>query len=157
MEYKDLVHSLLSVSVIHRYRISKDAQKNGLYFGQPVILEYISNNNLCTQKELAGSLHISPPSAATSLKRMEKTGLIDRVADKEDVRKNRLSLTEKGRMALESFRETCKSTDEKMFKGFSREECEMLEDFLTRLYKNLETEEIAKEMKNVLPIHKEVN
>ncbi len=157
MEYKDLVHSLLSVSVIHRYRISKDAQKNGLYFGQPVILEYILNNNLCTQKELAGSLHISPPSAATSLKRMEKTGLIDRVADKEDVRKNRLSLTEKGREALESFRETCKSTDEKMFKGFSREECEILEDFLTRLYKNLETEEIAKEMKNVLPIHKEVN
>mgnify|MGYP003506704792 CR=1 FL=1 len=72
MTYRDLVHQIISTTLIHRHRITKSAQQAGLYYGQPMILEYIMNNNLCTQKDLAKSLHISPASVATSIKRKEK-------------------------------------------------------------------------------------
>ena len=87
MELRELVHDFISISVIHRYRISKSASRVGLYFGQPSILRYITEQDGCTQKELAEALHISPASAATSLKRIEKAGLITRTADSQDSRK----------------------------------------------------------------------
>lgn len=143
MDYREMVHKLISTSLIHRYHITKAAQKAGLYYGQPMILEYIKNNNLCTQKELANSLHISPASVATSIKRLEKNGFVNRVTDSEDVRKNRLFLTESGIKVLKNFRNVCDDTDKKMFEGFSQEECKLLCNFLERLYDNLDTENLT--------------
>ncbi len=143
MDYREMVHKLISTSLIHRYHITKSAQKAGLYYGQPMILEYIKNNNLCTQKELADSLHISPASVATSIKRLEKSGFVKRSADKEDVRKNRLSLTDEGLKTLTDFRNICDETDKEMFKGFSEEECQLLCNYLQRLYNNLDTENLT--------------
>lgn len=145
MDYHSLVHDVISVSIIHRCRISKSAQKVGLYYGQPVILEYILNNEACTQKDIADRLHISPASAATSLKRLEKAGLVTRSSDKTDTRKNRISLTENGISTLKQFRSVCQETDSEMFRGFSKEECKTLEFFLKRLRENLESDEISKE------------
>lgn len=143
MDYREMVHKLISTSLIHRYHITKSAQKVGLYYGQPMILEYIKDNNSCTQKELADSLHISPASVATSIKRLEKSGFVTRTADKEDVRKNRLSLTATGLKTLTDFRSICDETDKEMFKGFSEEECELLCEYLQRLYNNLDTENLT--------------
>ena len=143
MTYREMVQKLISTSLIHRYHITKSAQKAGLYYGQPMILEYIKENNLCTQKELADSLHISPASVATSIKRLEKSGFVKRSTDKEDVRKNRLSLTQDGLKTLTDFRCICDETDKEMFKGFSDEECELLCNYLQRLYNNLNTENLT--------------
>lgn len=144
-DYQSLVHDVISVSAIHRFRISKSAQKAGLYYGQPMILEYVLNNESCTQKDLAAKLHISPASAATSLKRLEKAGLVARIPDKTDTRKNRISLTESGIEALRQFHTVCKETDDEMFKGFSEEECQTLKRFLQRIRTNLENEDLTKE------------
>lgn len=143
MVYREMVHKLISTSLIHRYHITKSAQKAGLYYGQPVILEYIKENNLCTQKELADSLHISPASVATSIKRLEKSGFVERSTDKDDVRKNRLTLTDEGLKTLTEFRSICDETDKEMFKDFSPEECELLCNYLQRLYNNLNTENLT--------------
>ncbi len=143
MNYREMVHKIISTSLIHRYHITKSAQKVGLYYGQPMILEYIKNNNLCTQKELADSLHISPASVATSIKRLEKSGFVKRTPDKNDIRKNRLSLTESGINTLNKFRSICDETDKEMFKGFSEEECKLLCGYLQRLYNNLDTENLT--------------
>ncbi len=143
MNYKEMVHKLISTSLIHRYHITKSAQKVGLYYGQPMILEYIKEHNLCTQKELADSLHISPASIATSIKRLEKSGFVKRSTDKEDVRKNRLALTDDGFKTLTEFRNICYETDKEMFKGFSPEECVLLCNYLQRLYNNLDAENLT--------------
>ena len=143
MNYRETVHRLVSTSLIHRYHITKSAQRAGLYYGQPMILEYIKNHDLCTQRELADSLHISPASVATSIKRLEKSGFVRRASDKDDVRKNRLSLTDEGLKTLSDFRSICDETDKKMFHGFSEEECEQLCNFLQRLYNNLDTEKLT--------------
>ena len=143
MNYREMVHKLISTSLIHRYHITKSAQKAGLYYGQPMILDYVKEHNLCTQKELADSLHISPASVATSIKRLEKSGFVKRSTDKEDVRKNRLSLTDDGMKILKEYRSICDETDKEMFQGFSEEECELLCNFLQRLYNNLDTENLT--------------
>ena len=143
MVYREMVHKLISTSLIHRYHITKSAQKAGLYYGQPMILDFIKENNFCTQKELADSLHISPASVATSIKRLEKSGFVKRSTDKNDVRKNRLSLTDDGLNILTEFRNICDETDKKMFKGFSEEECLLLCNYLQRLYNNLHTENLT--------------
>lgn len=143
MAYRELVHQLISVSIIHRCRITKASQQAGLYYGQPMILEFITAHPSCTQKELAHGLHISPASAATSLKRLEKAGLITRTADESDTRKNRLSLTQNGISALKRFRNICDETDCRMFRGFSEKEQETLKNLLERLYKNLDADEFT--------------
>lgn len=145
MDYKELVHRLISISLVHRCRISKSAHKVNLYYGQPVILEFIGNNPRCTQKDLADGLFISPASAATSLKRLEKAGLVIRIPNEADSRKNNLTLTEEGVSALGKFHEICKITDEKMFEGFSEEELKTLDGLLKRLYRNLDASKVSRE------------
>lgn len=145
MELRELVHELISISVIHRCRITKSALKVGLYFGQPMILEYVKDHDRCTQKELAAAMHISAPSVATSLKRIEKAGLVTRTADTDDTRKNHISITEKGENALAEYRKICDAADEEMFRDFSPEERQTLHGLLVRLHKNLDSESFTRE------------
>ncbi len=145
MELRELVHQFISISVIHRCQITKSASKVGLYFGQPSVLRYITEHDGCTQKEVAEAMHISPASAATSLKRIEKAGLITRTADEDDCRKNHLSVTEKGSQALAQFVKICETTDREMFKGFTDEEMDTLHNLLTRLHDNLDSKSFTPE------------
>ena len=57
-----------------------------------------------TQKELAVLLHIAPPTIAASLKCLERQGYVARRTDEKDPRRNRISITRKGRDALEAVR-----------------------------------------------------
>ncbi len=156
MELRDLVHEFISISVIHRCQISKSASKAGLYFGQPSMLRFIIDHNACTQKEVAEAMHISPASAAISLKRIEKAGLITRTADPADSRKNHLSVTEKGRQALAEFNKICDTTDKEMFKGFSPEEMDTLHGLLLRLHENLDSKSYTpQEISSLLNENKE--
>lgn len=145
MELRELVHELISISVIHRYHITKSALSVGLYFGQPNMLDFILEHDACSQKELAVAMHISPASAAISLKRMEKAELITRTPDDKDPRKNHISVTEKGKNALSEFRKICDTTDKNMFSGFSAEEREELHRLLSRLHENLDSQSLSKE------------
>ena len=121
----------------HRNIIDKNFRENGIYFGQPPILKYLSENDNATQKEIADFLHISPPSVATSLKRMEDSGLVVRIADKKDARRNNLRLTEKGKKLSEYADNLFLSADEATFSDFTDEEIETLIKFLERMNKNL--------------------
>ncbi len=145
MELRKLVCELISISAIHRYRITKSASSVGLYFGQPMILEYVLQHDACTQKELAEAMHISAASIAVTIKRIEKAGLIVRTPDETDSRKNHLSVTEKGKEAFMEFRKICDATDEAMFRDFTPEERETLHNLLIRLHHNLDSEKLTKE------------
>ncbi len=145
MDLRELVHELIMITVIHRCHVTKSALKVGLHFGQPMILEYVIAHDSCTQKELAAAMHISPPSVATTLKRIEKAGLITRIHDSDDTRKNRISVTPKGINALKEYRKICDATDEDMFRGFSTEDRETLHKLLVRLHENLDTESFTRE------------
>ncbi len=132
-----------TLSILHRICIQKQASKNGLYFGQPPILEYVAEHDKCTQREVADFMKVSPASIATSVKRMQKTGLLEKMTDDSDLRYNRLKITEKGRELTYKCREDFNKVDTQMFSGFSAEECEQLYSYYERMINNLSTDELS--------------
>ncbi|MBR5246296.1 MAG: MarR family transcriptional regulator [Clostridia bacterium] len=131
----------------HRSVVESGFREKGLYFGQPPILKYLSEHKNATQKEIANSLHVSPPSVANSVKRMEESGLIVRVADRKDARCNNLQLTQKGKNLSEYADKLFEVADETSFNGFSDEEIDLILSFLERMTENIKS--LGKENNNV--------
>lgn len=150
----------MSVDPIHAKNIHQDflfhsltrahfnAQMTGLKsrgllnLGSPRILFVLMdlserNQPAPSQKELADMLHISPATAATSLKSLERSGYVSRHIDERDSRRNRISITEAGLCALRTSREVFESVDEYMFHGFTQAERDMLYAFHRRMLDNL--------------------
>ena len=90
-----------------------------------------------TQKELADRLHIAPPTIAASLKCLERQGYVARRTDERDSRRNRISITRKGRDVLDLGMEAFQQVDNAMFRGFTSEEVALVQAFHRRMLENL--------------------
>lgn len=134
---KEINESFKKVHMLHRFNLHKSISATGIYMGQPPILNFIYKNNNCTQKELADYLMVSPASVAVSIRRMQKSGLIEKVADKKDMRLNRIYLTNKGREISEFCKKEFEKTELLMLSGFSDDELNTISLFLKRISDNL--------------------
>lgn len=141
IDFRNIVFLIGRLNIIHRICVHRAAVDNGIYYGQLPILETIIEHNRCTQTELAETLQVSAPSVATSVKRMQKAGLLKKVADESDLRCNRISITEKGLEFAQHCRSAFDKVDARMFEGFSAEECKTLYGYLERLIDNVATDE----------------
>ncbi len=121
----------------HRNIIDARFREKGIYYGQPPILKYLSENKNVTQKEIADFLHVSAPSVATSLKRMEESGLVVRVENKKDARRNSVKITKKGKELVKYADNLFLRIDDVAYKGFTEEEMDTLVQFLERMNNNL--------------------
>lgn len=133
-ELSDMLH-LLGIS--ERYIIDRLLEEKGIYFGQPPILCFLSKNPNATQKDIADSLNISPASVAVSVKRMEKSGIIYRETDKDDARRNNLSLTDKGAELEQFARQTFNAVDSAKLSGLSDEEISVMLTVIRKMTDNL--------------------
>jgi DNA-binding MarR family transcriptional regulator len=141
IDYFRITRLMTNLNLLHRIHIHRAAMKNESYFGQLPILEYVMEHDQCTQRELAETLQVSAPSIATSVKRMQKTGLLKKQTDPNDLRCTRISVTEKGREQAERCRRAFNQVDANMFAGFDQEECELFYGYLNRMIKNLASDE----------------
>lgn len=149
--YKEAVKKMVKVTLLHRYAITTALSGMKLYRGQPEILEYLNEHGDCSQKELAEFLGVSPASIATSLKRMSKSGFIERTADEKDRRINRIRLTQKGNEIRLAGKAECGRVDKTMFSGFSDEEIIAFSDMLSKVAENLSPAGISeKEVFNIM-------
>jgi len=105
------------------------------------LLDYLSKNPDATQQALADMLFVSPASVAQSTKRLQSAGLLEKTADPENLRKNRLRVTEAGLEAMASMRALSEHVDRQTFQGFSEEEESQLLRLLNRMIQNLATGE----------------
>ncbi len=137
MNNRELMHKLITVSLLHRHYIRKNACAAGLYAGQPPVLEYLKDNGPSTQKEIADALYVSPASMAVSIKRLEKNGFVSRESDENDRRKNTVALTAQGLAALEKFYTICGELDDKVFHGIDERELQSFEETLKKMITNL--------------------
>ena len=153
--YKEAVKKMVKVTLLHRYAISSSLSGIKLYRGQPEILEYLNEHGDCSQKELADFLGVSTASIATSLKRMSKSGLIEKTSDEKDRRINRLRLTKKGNEVRLAGRSECERIDKVMFSGFSDEEIAAFSDMLSKIADNLSPSGISE--REVIDIMKKRN
>ena len=132
---------LNKLHLLHRIYLQKAAVSNGLYGGQPPLLEYVEHHPGCTQAELADFLKVSRPCIATSVKRMQKAGLITKKEDADDMRRSHLYLTPLGEEKSRQCREACDKIDQQLFQGFTIEETEHFYSMLDRMLSNLSTGE----------------
>lgn len=142
-EFRKIAHRIAQLNLIHRIHIQRVNLKHGLYPGQMPILHTILERNGCTQKEIATHLQISPPSVATSIKRMQKAGLVTKEVVSNDMRCTKIMLTERGRVQCEACHMACGAVDKQMMKGFSPTEIDTLCGYFDRMIHNIDNDELA--------------
>ena len=126
----------------HRVAVGEELARRGLSEVNPMILailKHVEQTRLqsFSQRDMAGTLHVSPAAVTNSLKAMEKNGYIIREPEQADARRNRMALTDKGRAAVVGCEEALLSVSERMLKGFSPEERALLAEFRVRMLNNL--------------------
>ena len=135
-----------AVGAMHRLELLRKIQSrvaigpSGLHPGQPPMLHYILSHPGCTQRQAADELDVTAASAAASLKRLEKAGLVERIADEKDARRNCLYVTKAGKEKLEEQKRIFDALDEKMFSGLSEDEIDAFRRTCEKMFDNLADE-----------------
>ncbi len=140
MAHRETVGALHRLELLRKIQTRALMGPSGLHPGQPPLLRYIEEHPGCTQKDAADELDVTPASAAASLKRLEKAGLVERKPNERDTRRNCLHLTEEGRSRLEEHRRIFDALDEKMFAGLTEEEILSFRHTCEKMFDNLADE-----------------
>lgn len=140
MDYRSVVGAMHRLELLRRIQARGNMVSFGLHPGQPPLLEYIWDHPGCTQKEAADELDVTPASAAASLKRLEKAGLVAREPDERDARRNRLQITQAGIERVRGSRRLFDALDERMFAGLSADEINAFRRTCEKMFDNLADE-----------------
>lgn len=136
--YLNLKIKLLNSRLFNRY-ISMDPRV--LYSAeQGKILSALWDNHPQTASELAYITGLANSSLSIMLKRLETQGLIVSIISKEDKRKRMFDLTPIGANQEKLGNEISNKLSEVFYKGFSDQEIETVEHYLSRILDNLEKE-----------------
>lgn len=120
----------------------------GIYPGQIPVLSQIVHKEGCSQKEIADSLHIKPPTVNVTIARLEKAGLVCRRQDTKDQRISRIYLTDMGRDVVQQAMEKIKQNEELLFGNFDEAELCLLRRFFKQLLANIDKLPVSPE-KNI--------
>lgn len=110
----------------------------GIYPGQIPVLANIVHREGCSQKEIADSLHIKPPTVNVTISRLEKAGFVYRRQDEKDQRISRIYLTDTGRDVVHQAMEKVRKNEDTLFEGFSSTELCLMRRFFCQLLENIE-------------------
>jgi len=132
-----IIETHIRIGRNHKQLLDRHLNKNGLYRGQHQILMCIFRNPDASQKELARFHNVSPATIAVSLKKLEKGGYVERAADSQDNRFNKVTITEKGLNEVTNSLDFFKSVEHGMLRGFSEDEKANLYGYLQRIQENL--------------------
>lgn len=150
--YETTEPSVLFHSLHHAFKrqVAAEQKARGVEeLGSPLILLCLfhmdRDGQKPSQRELARRLRLSPATMAVSLKTMERCGYVSREPDEKDQRRNRVSITEKGRDAVGRCGMAFRAADERLLAGFSPGEAEQLTGFFIRMLRNLGVTDPEKE------------
>ena len=157
-KYAYLVRRIHRLSLLRRIWGRRTVEDVELHMQQIPILEFIMQNDGCNQCEIADSLRVSAQSIALSTKRMQHAGLLTKYVDECNLRRNKLSLTEKGRALTEQCRERFENLDAMMCSGLSQEEIDAFCAITDKMISNLTFGDLREltvdELRDLLCSHK---
>lgn len=128
---------LAEICKLLRFYAGARLDEIGLHLGQDMIVLALMDNEGVTQSDLAEWLHISAPTIAATLRRMERDGWVERRTDAEDQRISRVYLTDDGRTLHASIVQVYEQVSERLYHGFTREERVLLRRLLMQMHENL--------------------
>lgn len=114
----------------------------GLSPGQPKVLRYISMHTDCKLKDIAEECDVEPATVSKLLNGLEDLKMLTREIDPQNKRALKLRITQRGIEALEKWNSHCHEVEEMSLMGFSDEERQQFENYLSRMYTNLTGREI---------------
>ena len=122
---------------LHHYRTHQLLENQGVYRGQPPLLFALHKEDGQSQKDLSEKLGVQPATIAVMVKRMAKTGLIERRQDKNDQRVSRVYLTHEGEKIRKQAAIITRKIEEECFGSLSEEENETLKKLLFKVKENI--------------------
>lgn len=135
MDYKPLVKRANLLNCLRRAAFRGACPQ--LHKGQLSVLIFIESHEGCTQCDVAKAMNVSAASVATSTKRMEKADLICKRQDENNLRCNKLYLTEKAKSILQYGKKRADSIDEQLYAGINEEEMTFLKSIYDKMIFNL--------------------
>ncbi len=138
MENDDSLHGRF-VQLTHLYyrNTFRNLSEIGIHPKQIPLLILLDKKDGMSQREISEELHISAPTVAVSMKRMEKAGIIERKSDEHDQRMVRIYLTARGRETIEKSKKCVEDNEKTVFAGFSESEMCLMKRFFDQMIKNL--------------------
>ena len=115
MQIEELSKKMALVNALRRTALNRERERLNQKLIPVPLMAYILEHPGCTQGEIADFLYISAASVATSCKRLEKEGLIERRVDPVNRRKNQLFVTEAGEKLTLAKRELFSAVNERTF------------------------------------------
>lgn len=141
MDKKELNYKFRRIGQLKRWHIGTRMQTfDSIYYGQIHLLDYIVMNPGCTQKDLADYFASSKATITKSVKRMLCNEIIERKVNEQDERKFELYATEKGKELSGKSSAIFNEVGERTYQGFDEEELEQLDEYISRILNNLETD-----------------
>lgn len=128
----------LQVVRLHFLRSHALLEKTGVYPGQPPVLFALYKKDGQIQRELAKCIKVKPATLTVMVKRMEKSGLLERKQDEKDQRVSRIFITSKGKEVCNELRLIHDEIESECFKGFTIEEKILMRRFFIQMKGNLE-------------------
>lgn len=137
---QELLQSLFG-KITHLYFRNgfKILQETGVHPKQVPLLHLLNKYEGLSQNEIGRQLNIKPPTVAVSIKRLEKSGIVERRTDENDQRKSLIYLTDKGRGLSLAVKSKINECEFSMFNGFSDAELCLMRRFFNQIIENLET------------------
>lgn len=129
-----LGHLLARVSRLVGSRMRMKLEAIGLHHAQGMILFHLWREDGTAQNVLAQALHITPPTATSTLQRMERDGWIERRRDAGDQRVVRVYLTDKALALRTEARVSFQELDKELTSALTDEERDL---FIASLVKVL--------------------
>ena len=118
---------------LQRWTETRPGTWEGISTAQVGLLFLLASRNQATIGEIAQALQVAPAATTNLSKRMEASGLIERVADDADGRVTRLQLTPSGEAASAQSKEMLKDLNQRISEGFSSEELATVARWLTHV------------------------
>ncbi len=118
-------------------RLRAKMARIGLHRAQVFALHYLLHHNGITQSELAKGVHITPATATTMLRRMERDGWIERRADPDDQRVSRVYVTDKATALHDEAMASLREVETEMESALSTDEIVVLKQLLIKVHAKL--------------------
>ncbi len=137
MQNEELSKKMALVNALRRTTLNRERERLGQKVIPVPLMAYVLEHPGCTQGEVAGYLYISAASVATSCKRLEQEGLLERRVDPVNRRKNQLFVTGEGEALTKAKCQLLSAVNERTFAHIPPEDLDAFSRVLDRMMDNL--------------------
>jgi len=135
LELEQLEMSVKKLQLKCTFRQLHDAD---IHPGQFHILMMMAALGRCNQIDIARNLGVSGASVGTSVRRLEKAGLVEKSVDKSDMRATNIELTEKGKKLAAAAKTNGEKLTNVKYKGLTPQQIESYSEVLQIIKDNVQ-------------------